>query len=462
MNVVLIGIAAYVLASLVIGLLVSRNIRSETDYLIAGRRIGLTLASFSMFATWFGAESCISAAGKFYKEGLVGGTTDPFGYTVALWVVGLLFAAPLWKRGLTTLADLFAQRYSTGVERFAALIMAPTSVFWAAAQIRAFGQVLHACSNWEFTVCLALAAGAAILYTCAGGLLADVVTDLIQGVAILLGLLLILGGLLVGSGANLAESWRAVDPEKLRLFSGTELSGWELVELWALTIGGSVVAQEVISRLLAARSHAVARHSALLGGGLYLAAGLIPAFLGLIGPQLLPGLSDPEQFLPRLAEKTLPTFAYVLFAGALVSAILSTVDSTLLAASSLVAHNVVVSLRPGWSESQKLLAARIGVVAFGAIAFGLASGAESIFELVQQANGLGSSGILVLLVFGLFGRLGGTRAAAATLAVGLGSWAWGKYVAGWTCPYLVSGACALAVYLVVGLWERRTSPAERN
>lgn len=460
MNVVLIGIAAYVLASLLIGLLVSRGIRSEADYLIAGRRIGLTLASFSMFATWFGAESCISAAGKFYQEGLVGGTTDPFGYTVALLLVGLVFAVPLWKRGLTTLADLFAQRYSRGVERFAALIMAPTSVFWAAAQIRAFGQVLHASSNLEFTLCLALAAGTVILYTCAGGLLADVVTDLIQGVAIVAGLLLILGAIVASGDVNLAEAWRAVDPEKLRLFGGPERSRWELLELWALTIGGSVVAQEVVSRVLGAKSHQVARNAALLGGGLYLAVGLIPAFLGLIGPHLLPGLADPEHVLPRLAEKFLPTFVYVLFIGALVSAILSTVDSTLLAASSLVAHNVVLSVLPGLSERQKLRVARAGVVVFGLIAFGLARGAESIFELVQQANGVGSAGILTLLVFGLFSRRGRAHTAAATLAVGLASWAWGTYVAGWTCTYLISLACAVATYVGVALWEHRRVPVE--
>lgn len=462
MNVVLIGIGAYVLASLLIGLLVSRGIRSETDYLIAGRRIGLALATFSMFATWFGAESCISAAGKFYKEGLVGGTTDPFGYTVALLLVGLVFAAPLWKRGLTTLADLFAQRYGRGVERFAALIMAPTSLFWAAAQIRAFGQVLHASSNLEFTVCLALAAGTVILYTCAGGLLADVVTDLIQGVAIVLGLVLILGAIVASSDVNLVQAWGAVEPDKLRLFGGPERPRLEVLELWALTIGGSVVAQELVSRVLGAKSPAVARNGALLGGGLYLAVGLIPAFLGLIGSQLLPGLGDPEQFLPRLAEKFLPTFAYILFVGALVSAILSTVDSTLLAASSLVAHNVVLSVWPGLSERQKLRLARLGVVLFGLIAFGLARGAETIFELVQQANGVGSSGILVLLVLGLFSRWGGARAAAATLVVGLASWAWGTYVAGWTCTYLTSLGCSATTYLAAGWWETRRTRLEAN
>src|SRR5438034_11464471 len=114
MNAVLIGVLVYVVLQLAVGVLVSRGIRSEADYLVAGRRIGLGLATFSMFATWFGAETCIGASGKFYTEGMAGGVTDPFGYALALFIVGFVIAAPLWNRGLTTLADLFRERFGTG------------------------------------------------------------------------------------------------------------------------------------------------------------------------------------------------------------------------------------------------------------------------------------------------------------------------------------------------------------
>lgn len=68
----------------------------------------------------------------------------------------------------------------------------------------------------------------------------------------------------------------------------------------------------------------------LVGGTLYLAVGLIPVFLGLVGPALLPGLEEPEQLVPTLAQQYLPTLLYVIFAGAMISAILSTVDWVLL------------------------------------------------------------------------------------------------------------------------------------
>jgi solute:Na+ symporter, SSS family len=452
MNAVLIGVLVYVVLQLIVGVLVSRGIRSESDYLIAGRRIGLGLATFSMFATWFGAETCVGAAGRFYEEGMAGGVRDPFGYAIALFVVGLVFAVPLWKRGLTTLADLFRQRYGPRTERFAALIMAPTSIFWAAAQIHAFGKVLHAASDLNIAVAITIATAVVIVYTCTGGLLADVMTDLIQGIMIILGLGILLVILMLKPDVHLAEAWQNLEPSRFNLFGG-EGSPWMKAELWAVTIFGSVVAQEVAARVLATKSPSVARNSTYLGGGMYLIVGMVPAFLGLVGASLIPGLQDADTFLPKLAQQHLSTFFYILFTGALVSAILSTVDSTLLAASSLVSHNFIVSFRPDMPDRAKLRLARAGVIVFGIVAYALALGADSVIELVDQANGVGSSGILVLMVFGLFSTFGGARAGIATLAVGLGTWTYGTYLGGWECTYLISLAASLITYVAMGALE---------
>ena len=370
-------------------------------------------------------------------------------------MLGLLFAAPLWRRGLTTLADLFRQRYSGRVERFAALMMAPTSVFWAAAQIRAFGQVLTSASDLDVSAAITIAAVVVILYTCTGGLLADVITDFIQGLAIVIGLFALLGVLAFSGEVSLVDTWNQLDPEKLRFFGGPPGSGWAQLELLTMAVCGSLVAQEVISRVLATRSPQVARRATLLGGGLYLVVGLIPAGLGLLGAQLLPDLADSEHVLTRMAEQYLPTVVYILFTGALVSAILSTVDSTLLAASALVSHNLVFSCRPQMSDRARLITARVGVVVFGLVAYALALGAESIFELVQQANGVGSAGIFVLMVFGLYSGLGGPRTGLATLIAGLVSWGYGTYIGDWACTYLISLGTALATFAAGAALERR-------
>ena len=137
MNLVVLGVLCYIVAQLGVAFAVSRSVRTEEDYLVAGRRLGYGLTTFTVFATWFGAETCIGSAGAVYTDGLEGGTSDPFGYAGCLLLAGLLLAAPLWRRKITTLADLFRRRYSPGVERLTVLLMVPTSLMWAAAQIRA-------------------------------------------------------------------------------------------------------------------------------------------------------------------------------------------------------------------------------------------------------------------------------------------------------------------------------------
>ncbi|MCC6748416.1 MAG: sodium:solute symporter family protein [Deltaproteobacteria bacterium] len=461
MTVVSLGVLGYVVLQLVVGLVVSRRVHTEEEYLVAGRSLGPVLTTASLFATWFGAETCLAAAGEVYQRGLYGATADPLAYGASLVLVGLVFAVPLWRRKLTTLADLFAQRYSGSVERLAALIAIPSSLIWAAAQVRGFGQVLASSSALEVHTAIGLSAAIVVVYTVAGGLLADAVTDVVQGIALAVGLIVTLVVVTLNLGGP-ASTLAAVRPALLP--AAATPPGWlEVVNLWAIPVCGSVLAQELVSRLIASRSARVARGSALVAGPLYLLFGAIPVFLGLLGSRLLPGITAPEQVLMRLAQEHLPIWVYVLFAGALVSAILSTVDSCLLAAAGLLAHNVIVPLKPGLSDAGRLRLARLAVVLFGAISYFLAVHADGIYQLVKDASAFGSAGIFVIGLFGLFSRFGGPPAATASLVVGTLGWFSAAYWLKVPYAYLLSLGGAFAAYLVVGFFERRPAnePLER-
>jgi SSS family transporter len=439
------GILVYILAQLAVGVVVSRRIKTEADYLVAGRSFGPMLAGFSIFATWFGAETCIGAAGAIYERGLAGGSADPFGYALCVILTGLVFAVPLWRLKLTTLADLFRLRFDKSVERVAVLLIVPTSLFWAAAQIRAFGQVLSSASGFEIEAMLTFAAVVVIAYTMFGGLLADAWTDVVQGIALVLGLLVLTWMVFRAEGL---EPLTSLPAGSFSLIGSEPRSVLEIAEEWAVPVIGSMVAAELVARMLASRSASVARNATVVGGVAYLMMGLMPVGLGLVGASLLPGLEEPEQILPALAQAYLPTALYVIFAGGLVSAILSTVDSALLMASGLVSHNVIVQLRPGMSEKAKVTVARTGVAVFGVIAYLMALRAERVYELVEEASSFGSAGIVTVVTFGLFTRIGGTASALAALIFGVGTWIVGAYVLELPLPYLTSLAAAAGAYLV--------------
>ena len=166
---VLFGMIGYVLAQFAVGIWVSRRVKSETDYILAGRSLGPTLVAFSVFATWFGAEAIVATTAEVYDKGISGALVDPFAYGLAVIAAGFLYAAVLWRKGVTTFADVFRERFSPGVEKLVVIILLPGSVFWAAAQIRAFGQVLSSSSDMSLSNAIILAAVLVASYSVIGG-----------------------------------------------------------------------------------------------------------------------------------------------------------------------------------------------------------------------------------------------------------------------------------------------------
>ncbi len=450
------AVLVYLLLQFGIGVWISRRIKSEADYLVAGRSLGMLLATFSIFATWFGAETMVGSSGSAYRDGLTPASAEPFGYGLCLIAGGLIFAVPLWHRKLTTLADLYRQRYSVLVERVAAVILIPSSILWSAAQIRAFGYVLAtSASALEVNSAIAIAAGLTIGYTMFGGLLADAVTDLMQGLLLVVGLAVVF----VATVAHLGGVEQAVaavaQSEKIRL-SASGVPLLDALEAWAIPVFGSLVTAEIVGRIIATRTPQIARRASLVAGAMYISVGLIPVFVGIVGHELVTSIDDPEHLMSVVARETLPTVGYAIFAGALTSAILSTVNSTLLIASGLMSHNLLIPALGVTRERSKVQLARAGVAIFGVIAYVLALRSEGVFKLVEQASAFGSAGALVTITFGLFTRFGGPLAALATLTLSMLAYLGASY-GGTAHPFLLSLAVALTTYLIVATLEQLLS-----
>lgn len=447
------ALLVYLALQLGVGVWISRSIKSESDYLLAGRNLGMSLATFSIFATWFGAETMMGSAGNAYRDGVSLGNAEPFGYGLCLILAGMVFAAPLWRRRLTTLADLFRQRYSVGVERVIAMIMIPGSILWAAAQIRAFGYILSTISTLSPNTAIACAAGFTMLYTVFGGLLADAIHDMIQSVIISVGLVVLLAGVMIQleQPGQMATTLGSVGPISILPQTGTSV--WAVLEEWSIPIFGSVIAAELVGRIIATRTPRVASRSSILAGIIYITIGTIPLLIGLLGQRIVPTLAEPEQVIPAVAQALLPSFFFAIFAGSVVAAILSTVDSTLLVSSGLMSHNIVIPIFRVTNEKTKVLIARGGVLVFATVAYTQALRAEGVFALVESASAFGSAGILVTTVFGLFTPMGGRFAALGTLIAGLFVYLSATF-ADFPYPYLLSLGTSILTYVTIAVMER--------
>jgi Na+/proline symporter len=286
-----------------------------------------------------------------------------------------------------------------------------------------------------------------------GGLLADAVTDTIQGVAVLAGLIILGAAVAIhlgGVSAGLAQ----VQADKLALFEADD-SLIDILERCAVPICGTLIAVELISRFLGARSANVAVIGTSLGGLIYLTVGVIPIFLGLVGPMLLPEVDETEQAVARLAEVFLPGALHIAFVGAIVSAILSSVHTALHAPAAQISHNVIVRVVPGLSERGKLWSVRLTVLALSVIAYVIAATSHGIHELVETASAFGGAGVFVVTLFALFTNFGGAMSAYVSVTAGLLLWLAGKYIVGFPAPYLTSLVSSLIAYVGVALVEVR-------
>lgn len=439
-------IVLYLLIQVFISLYLTRFIKTESDFFLGGRNVPVFALAFSIFATWFGAETCIGSSGAVFAEGLSGSKAEPLGYGMCLMLMALFIAPRLWNEKYTTLGDFFKERFGNSTEMVAVWILIPSSVIWAAAQVRAFGQVIATTSPLDVNMGIIVATIFVIGYTFLGGLLGDIVTDVLQGVILGISLIFILFFSL-GHIGGFEKAISAIPLEKLSLIGENETI-WERIDSWLIPIFGSLIAQELIARVLAAKNKSAAVRSSWWGTALYLVFGSIPVFLGLIGSQFGFEIQDQEQFLPTLAKSVLPTVLYLVFAGALISAILSTIDSILLAISALLSHSFIIPTFNITDPKKKLLSARLVIVFTGILCYFLAINSESVYDMVEAASSFGTTGIVVVTLIGLFSKWGNAIVANISLVSGIISSLVFEYFFEVPAPFLTALLIASFAYVV--------------
>lgn len=425
------ALAVYLILQFVVAWMASKTIKAEDDYFVAGRRLGVFAVAMSVFATWFGAESVMGASGAIAAGGLAGGRADPFGYTICLIAMATLLAFKMRELGVLTFVDFFRERFGAVSEKIAAVLTVPTSVIWASAQLLAMGEIVASVTGLPTGAGLLIGALVIIGYTTIGGLLGDVITDIIQGGVLILGLAILLVVVLVSGDFSFAK----ISPSQLSLSGFGEDGQPEgllaTLDSWMIPILGSLVAQEAISRFLGATSPSVARRGCFIAAGLYITVGSVPMLLGLLGAANGFQFSDQDRYLPELAQAYLNPVLYVILMGALVSAILSTVDTTLLAISAITTRNLVEPFVPDLSDRGRLVLGRTLTAFGGMVALGVAAAGDTIKGLVEVASSFGSAGIVIAVLFGLHTKFGDERAAIAALITGAVISFFGNGVTGW-------------------------------
>jgi Na+/proline symporter len=435
LNTTALGVAMglLVLLMFVIGFWARGRIYNAEDYLLAGRRLPLSLATATIFATWFGAGTLLTATDEVRAEGLRAAALEPIGAGLCLVVAGLFFARRLWAMHLITLADFYRRRFGTRAEIIASSIMVPGYFGWIAAQFVALAGVLEL--FWQIPlvhgIWLVAAVGAG--YTLLGGMWSVTLTDAVQLALLLLGLAVLAFTVLselAGGGAMAAGFLRLtqeVPAERLTLIPTDDVAalvGW--LSIVAIGVLGNIPGQDLSQRIFASRSAAIARTACLIAGAAYIVFGMVPVFTGLAADLLAIEAGDTGT-LPALAATLMSPALGIVFVLALTSAVLSTIDSAILAPSSVLANNLLAKLWPGQPLLRLGRLATLGVALASLVFAYVGAGA---YELLETAYAIGMVGLFVPLAIGLHSRRGGEAAALA--AMGTGTFVWGAHlVLGW-------------------------------
>jgi Na+/proline symporter len=133
--------------TLALGVWAGTRIKNTADFAIAGRRLPLIMVVTTTFATWFGAETVMGIPAKFVQGGLNAIVEDPFGAGTCLILVGVFFAARLYRQNLLTIGDFYRKRFGTGIEVFCSVAIILSYLGWVAAQITALGLVFSVLTN---------------------------------------------------------------------------------------------------------------------------------------------------------------------------------------------------------------------------------------------------------------------------------------------------------------------------
>ena len=215
----------YLLVTVLIGRWAARRVKNASDFVVAGRSLPLGISTCVIFATWFGSETMLGATSEFAQHGLPGVMEDPFGASLCLLLVGLFYARKLYRSNLLTFCDFFKVRFGRKAEVISALLMIPSYFGWIAAQIVAMGIVVNTVMGIDLSIAMIASGLIVMAYTYMGGMWSVSITDFIQTIMIVIGIVVITISVVQDAG-GLQTWWRKRPEGTFRFFPDHTWEGW--------------------------------------------------------------------------------------------------------------------------------------------------------------------------------------------------------------------------------------------
>jgi len=463
----LFAFVSFILFVIGVSLYAGRKEETDEDYFLAGRNLSWWLIGFSLIASNISTEHFVGMAGRGYELGMAIASYEWMA-AVTLVIVALFFLPRFLRAGIFTIPEYLEHRYNVAARTLMAVLMMVIYIFVALAAVLYSGALaLQQIFDLELVTGIWLIGILAGAYTVYGGLKAVVWSDLIQAIALLLG-----GALITVLALDAVGGWDAFlasSSDKLHT-----VLPWNHPEMpWiAVFIGGLWIPnlfywglnQFITQRTLGARSLKEGQNGIFLAAGLKLIIPFIIVFPGIMAAQLYAGeIGQADAAYPVLMRNLLPAGLRGMMFAALFGAVMSSLDSMLNSASTILTMDVVKRhLRPDASARDLVRTGRLATAFFvvaGCLWAPFIASFEGVFTYIQMVWGFISPGIVTAFVVGMISKRTPPRAAVGAMIIGIPVYG----VLLWTLP----GVAFLHHMMITGIvlvlymgWERWRNPLD--
>ena len=403
----------YLLMCLGIGFWAMNKNKNTTDFFAANKGVGTWLMVFGTFSAVMSGFGFVGGPGIAYLHGFGAmwiTVSLPLGYFICWLAIGRKFKAIANKRTILSVPDILFARFESPLLRVVGGLTVIIGVIgYLASQMTATGWIMVVIFGMDFTTGLIIGLIVVCAYSIAGGVMAGLYTDVVQGIAMVAGAAAIFVLVLVDSG-GLSSLWQSLTADDTTAHLATTFGG--LNPMWGVSyllmgIMGCFAQPHVASRFFMMKDHNSLRTSCLYTALGYALCSLLILTIGnFIRARVvhgdLPALASADMASITFLINYAPTFVAGLVLAGLLGAIMSTTDAFLNVGAAAVAHDIGMTLNGGKTINHELAIARVATVVLIVIAAILSVQNPTLVVLLGAFGWAFFTGVFApVLLFGL-------------------------------------------------------------
>ena len=459
-------VIGYLIAMLAFGFWGKTRTKDSADFLVAGRRLGPVFYTGTMAAVVLGGASTVGGVGLGYKWG-ISGMWLVVAIAVGLLALSLLFAGPIQRLRVYTVAQMLSLRYGVDATSASGIVMVAYTLMLSVTSTIAYATVFNVLFGTGRTLSVIIGGAVVMLYSAIGGMWSITLTDMVQFILKTIGVFLLLLPFTWNKAGGLdGIRERAGDA----VFSMTAIGTDTIITFFVVYSFGMLIGQDIWQRVFTARSPQVAKWGGTTAAVYCFFYGIAGALIGMAASTFLPDVEAKDDVYALIAESILPVGISGLVLAAAVAAMMSTASGALIATATVARTDVKPLLlrlfrKPadvtGTAEVE-VHSDRRYVAVLGILVIIIAALLNDVVGALTLAYDILVGGLLVAILGGFLWKRATGAGALASMAVGtvvtLGTMAVvGDVLA--NEPIYYGLAASLIAYIVVSLLTPRTSAA---